>query len=148
MNQIHHPKKLVEEAQKALLSLDALLQEENLAIRENKFEKIGELLESKQNMASNMQRLVAAVQQNSQVIKSNPESRGLLPDLESSWLSYEDSMRKNENLLRAAHEGTTNFLDCVRSAVQKSRPAAKTYGKAGQVEEKAQATSCMINTSI
>lgn len=148
MERIHHPKQLVEEAQKAIASLEALLAEENTAIQERKYEKIGELLESKQSMSSNMQRLVSAVQQNANIIKANPESRGLLPDLEASWLSYEKSMRRNENLLRAAYEGTTNFLDCVRAAVQKSKPAAKTYGKGGQVEEKAQATSCMINTSI
>ncbi len=143
-----HPKQLVEETKKTMATLESLLAEENAALKEHQFEKVGELLESKKNMSDRLHKLLHEVKSQAHIIKSNPESRGLLPELEASWGTYEKSMRRNEMLLRAAHQSTTNFLDCVRDAINKNRPAAKTYGNSGQVEEKAQATSCLINTSI
>lgn len=104
---------------------------ENEQIRKRDLKAIEATVSRKDSLAEDFQNALKAVKADLAAIKSNPAFTDLHQKLKNLLISYNEAARRNVVLLQAAHTSATGFIKIVRQAMQP--PAAKTYGKDGQM---------------
>lgn len=119
---------------------------ENEQIRKRDLKAIEATVVRKDNLAENFQKALAAVKKDIVAIKSNPAFAELHLKLKSLLISYNEAARRNVVLLQAAHTSATGFIKIVRQAMQP--PAAKVYGKNGQMQEAVPVGAPLVTKSV
>lgn len=128
----HQGNDFVQRARSLCLELGDAMHEENTMLHSRKLEKLDDVLMRKKRLAAKLEKALADIKTNREVVKADSRSAATTQLLEQEMQAFQTLARKNLIMLQAAHQMRGDFLDMVRKAITEKQAINKGYTKAGQ----------------
>lgn len=134
------------EASQTCRELMGIMSEENANLANQQTSQIEARLQLKKRLALRLEKLLADIKAQKDQWKDSPLAKNAATRLAEEIALFTELAKKNETLLRAAHQLRADIVAVIRDTIDASQPRATTYNADGQVKKGDGGTTVVATT--
>ncbi|MCP4354275.1 MAG: flagellar protein FlgN [Proteobacteria bacterium] len=139
-------KQVLQDCNQTCKDLSDLLDNENQSLEARNINAVEKNIKAKKQLTIKLEKFVHVIKNNIQQIRSAQDSLRELNVFKKLIESYQKVLERNTMLLKAAYTATSTLLSGIQKKI--SKPTVKTYNAYGQMQEKTEAPTSLVNYSV